>query len=139
MLSSRGALTVAQQSSVRIIMTRCVSTSTVKSADQVDSTTILKGSRDVPTTGRMTRYALYNFSKNNYRSIAEVPYLCPKHEVDNARSRMRISINMWIMGIASIMFVAAAMHQKRYQANGGMTWVEQNLDKHKVWHDNAEK
>lgn len=45
---------------------------------------------------------------------------------------------MWIMRIASIMFVAAAMQQKWYKVNGGMTWVEQDLDKHKTWMD-AEK
>merc|ERR1711962_10455 len=127
----RGALSSAQQSSLRKIMTRC--SSTAKSAEV--NPNILKGSRDIQTTGRITRYALYNFSKKNYQSMADVPYLCPKHEVDNARSRMRISFNLWIMGISSIMFVFAAFQFKRDQANSEHSWVDHNRAQHQSWKD----
>lgn len=128
-------MTAVRQSGTctRLHTVRAVSTS--KQDTEHHNPTILKGSKDIPTTGRITRYALYNFSRKNYQNIEDVPQMCDKQEVDNARSRLRISINMWIMGIGSVMLVLSALQFKREAASGGQSWVERNREMHQGWQD----
>jgi len=133
-MSTKAALTAARQSGAitRPILVRCVATT----KQEVNSNpTILEHSKDIPTTGRITRYALFNFSRKNYQNMSDVPNMCSKQEVDNARSRLRISVNLWTMGISSVFLIIAALYYKRNQASGGQSWVERNREQHKSWQD----
>merc|ERR1719495_497530 len=85
---------------------------------------------NVPVYGRVTRFALYRFSKRKYKSMEDVPNWVPKNEVDNARSRLRIAFNLGLIVFSIVAAITTIIVEKRHRAAGGISWVEKNNLKH---------
>lgn len=80
---------------------------------------------------RASQFALLYFSKNQkYKSMAEVPGLVPKNQMENARSRLRIFINLCLIVLGLGVCITSIIVNKRHVASGGITWVESNMMQH---------
>merc|ERR1719300_1049958 len=78
-----------------------------------------------------TRFALLYFNKTKrYKSMDDVPDLVPHNQVENARSRLRIFLNLCLIVLGLGVSVSAIIINKRHVASGGITWVESNMLKH---------
>jgi len=94
---------------------------------------------NTPVTGRISQFALYKFSKRGYKSMEDVPSFVPKQEMDNARSRLRIAVNLSMMVGALVTAIAVIINEKRYKEAGGISWVEKNQLKHERYRKEHEE
>jgi len=103
----------------------------VKKVDPNENPTLL-GHVEAPVVSLSNRFALYKFSKKKgkYKSMADVPNFVSRGELDSARSRMRIFLNLCIAFGSLAIAIVTIIREKRHRAAGGATWVEQNMAKH---------
>lgn len=88
---------------------------------------------DISVDSKLKRYILLNFSHKNYKDWADLPQSVTSSEMDNARSRFRVHINVWIMLAGSAVCFAAAVYFKRVKESGGVSWTEANQREHAQW------
>ena len=62
--------------------------------------------------------------------MAEVPSLVPKNQMENARSRLRIFINLCLIVFGLGVCITSIIINKRHMASGVITWVESNMMQH---------
>lgn len=101
-----------------------------KVADANNTAALAGLANNAPVNSRITKFALYKFSKKGYKSMEDVPNFVPKNEMDNARSRFRIAVNLGMIVLGLISAIGIIINEKRYRAAGGLSWVEKNMLKH---------
>jgi len=98
------------------------------------NTDLLKSlANDSPVQSRITRFALYKYSKRGYKSMEDVPNFVPKSEMDNSRSKLRIVINLGMIVLGLFSAIGIIINEKRHRAAGGISWVEKNMLKHESY------
>ena len=97
------------------------------------SSASLLDDRNIQIDSKLKQYVLLNFSNKNYKDWDQVPHYVTSSEMDAARSRMRVHINLWIMFLGTAVCFAAALHFKRQNDSGALSWVESNIQEHDKW------
>ena len=92
------------------------------------------GLSDVKISTTYNKFVLTKWGPpGKYKTMEEVPKFVPKLEIDNARSRARVVVNLGIMIFALVSAMASIVWIKRYIAGGGKTVAELNHEKHQQY------